>query len=494
MKTVFDCYRYSNMAIAKKDFDYCIELCREGLELDPNHVPLLVNLSRAFIEKRFYVPALETARRASELRPDASAPLVNMARACLELGFSNPALYDEAEKHAHAAADIDPTDVTACLNASFLYLSTGQHEKNIEWCRRGLALDRSNTSLMFNMSLSFLTNFMWEEGWCLYDQSMDGRFPNGEPQYNRPLWNGESSEVICYGEQGLGDTILFASMLPDMKKDATVVLDVDERLKGLFERSFGCETHGTRYDDNAVWKRDASATHRIPIGSLGAFYRSRNEDFPQQAYLKADPERRLQWRALLDSLGDKPKIGIAWTGGVPHTYQRARSLSLRDMYPLLEYDAEWVCLQYKETDDVPDFMHHWPRATQTNDYDDTAALIAELDLVISVTTTAVHCAGALGVKTWCLVPKSPQWRYGAEGEGMLWYPSVELFRQNEAGTWPMQALIEKLSAMGIEKSRNLSMTTPVTVLPRNSMQASSRTSLQKPGLEKYLITGLGKVA
>jgi ADP-heptose:LPS heptosyltransferase len=157
-------------------------------------------------------------------------------------------------------------------------------------------------------------------------------------------------------------------------------------------------------------------------------------DVPGQSYLVADPERRLQWRALLESFG-KRKIGLCWSGGSKHNHPEARAMGLEAFRPLIEsVYATYVSLQYKdpreeiEQTGLP--VKHWGRACETDDYDDTAALVAELDLVIGVHTSAHHLAGALGVPQIILVPNKTLWLYAQDD--FPWYPA-HLVRQS--GTW-----------------------------------------------------------
>ncbi|HZC80885.1 MAG TPA: hypothetical protein VE222_04065, partial [Nitrospiraceae bacterium] len=161
----------------------------------------------------------------------------------------------------------------------------------------------------------------------------------------------------------------------------------------------------------------------------------------------ASPEMRLQWRALLDSLGRKPKVGIAWTGGITETGKERRSLKLEQLLPILKQDAEFVSLQYLDpTEELEQLeethgikVHNWSWAN-AYDYDQTAALVAELDLVISVTTTVALTAGALGTECWVLVPQKPIWMYCTEGD-FPWF-DLKLFRQN--GAWPIEEIASKL--------------------------------------------------
>jgi ADP-heptose:LPS heptosyltransferase len=144
----------------------------------------------------------------------------------------------------------------------------------------------------------------------------------------------------------------------------------------------------------------------------------------------------VQWRALLDAIGPKMKVGIAWTGGKKNTGKHRRSLDLDDLLPILRQDATFVSLQYMDSPDILALqdthgitIHHWRHAVQTADYDDTAALVAELDLVICVTTAALHLCGAMGQRCWVMMPKHPHWMFGISGDSMPWYESVKLYRQ-----------------------------------------------------------------
>jgi len=233
----------------------------------------------------------------------------------------------------------------------------------------------------------------------------------------------------------------------------SVTFDCDEKLGGLFQRSFpGAEVHSTRKSKQAEkdWLAGRKFDAHCLIGTLAYHRRKTTESFPGTPYLVADPERRTQWRALLDTLPGK-KVGIAWHGGSRGTFRERRSLSLSQLWPILSMPGvSWVSLQYQDSsDEIRDFvddysipMRHWPRAAESSDYDDQAALVAELDLVISVCTAVVHLAGALGKRCWVLVPNKARWFYGMQGKRSPWYSSVEMFRQEEK--WPIEEVAGRL--------------------------------------------------
>jgi len=285
-----------------------------------------------------------------------------------------------------------------------------------------------------NLGFAQLGQRNWAEGWKNYRYCV-GTTARPKVQYKgEGEWDGAPGKrVALYGEQGLGDEISFASVLPDAIRDCSkVIVDCDKRLANLFRRSFpGAVVYGTRQAkarDGALWAaEDREFDASLPIGQLGEFYRTTDESFPGTPYLKADPERTLMWKALWQTKG-KPVIGIAWNGGIAKTGKRFRRWTLDQLLPVLSsVDAHWVVLEYKSAaaevdafrEKHPEIdIREYPHATMTNDYDDTAALVDSLDMVFCIQTAVAHLGGALGKTTWVAVPPISQWRYGPVGESV----------------------------------------------------------------------------
>jgi ADP-heptose:LPS heptosyltransferase len=275
-------------------------------------------------------------------------------------------------------------------------------------------------------------------GYVNLAHSVNNKFRKLIQYQDEPIWDGTKEQtVLVYGEQGLGDEIMYASIFEDAAQDANILVECDERLEGLFRRSFPHLTvHGTRRSDSDwvdAHKLDAS----IPSGMLTKLYRTQRDSFPGKRYLIADPERKLQWRALFNSWGKRPKIGICWSGGSPYCKPDERHMGLEAFRPLIEsLNADFVSLQYKDADaeiaetGLP--VRHIKRAVQSPDYDDTAAFVAELDMVIGVHTSVHHLAGALGVPGLIFVPHKSLWLYAGE---FPWYDSARLIRQNKGEAW-----------------------------------------------------------
>ena len=191
------------------------------------------------------------------------------------------------------------------------------------------------------------------------------------------------------------------------------------------------------------------------IGSLGRLFRNRTQDFPGTPYLVADPVRRAEMRTRLDALGDGRKIGIMWRGGIGGNNEEARSMALADMAAAMGGEFHWISLSHLDqaVEEVAAFkaafgitVHHWPEVLQSQDYDDTAALLAALDAVFTVTCTIGYCCGALGTPVHVLVPRNPEWRYGTESAAIPWYGSMIMYRQAASGEWPFARALAALRA------------------------------------------------
>jgi len=288
----------------------------------------------------------------------------------------------------------------------------------------------------------------FEAGWRDYEAREYSRYA-APGHYDFARWDGEQCSgktLLIVGEQGFGDQIMFASCFNEaMRRAGRCVIECDPRLAGLFRRSFTSANirpvvHAGEH--SVLPAQTEPIDLQIPMGSLPGFFRKRWEEFPRHSgYLRADPRRIVYWRARLDALGPGPKIGLSWRGGVAATRRHLRCIDLEEFLPVLDLPAIFVSLQYGDcADDLSRLtqehgviLPHWQDAL--DDYEETAALICALDLVISVCTAVIHLAGALGKPVWVLVPAIAEWRYLDRGELLPWYPSARLFRQTEPGQW-----------------------------------------------------------
>jgi hypothetical protein len=249
--------------------------------------------------------------------------------------------------------------------------------------------------------------------------------------------------LLVWGEQGLGDQILHAGMVPDLGGRAgSVILEAEPRLVPLFARSFPdvkVIARGPKLFAGAI---DA----QIPSGSVGQFVRTSWDAFPRRrtGYLVADEARVERLRAQV-ARGGGAAIGLSWISKNP-THERAKSAALRDFEALMRAPGlRFVDLQYGNTTsergalarDLGVRIEHIDEIDNTNDIDGLAALIAACDAVVTVSNTTAHLAGALGKPVWVLVPhgRAHLWYWFDDGDDSPWYPRVQVRRQKLGQTW-----------------------------------------------------------
>lgn len=339
-------------------------------------------------------------------------------------------------------------------NLGTLYINEGRPDLALTHLHRALAVDPNHAQAHWNKSLAHLEIGEYAEGWKEYAWGMDAKV-RMERNYTKdplPKWDGTPGKrLVVHGEQGIGDEILFASVLPDLLKDCpNVVFECHKKLHRLFATAFpGLDIYPTREDEILTWPVKPDGTPRyqfdakLALGDLPRFYRGKLEDFPGTPFLQPAPATELYWNEKLATLPKRPNIGISWIGGHKRTRVEVRSMELTQLLPILSQDANFISLQYtpgceeeittlKEKHGIT--IHHWDEATFSPDYMDTAGLVANLDLVITVCTSVVHLAGGLGVPVWVMTPSRPAWRYRLDLDTLPWYACSTLFRQQPATT------------------------------------------------------------
>lgn len=412
-------------------------------EYAPEQVDVLQHLILKLDQLGMYAEALHVAERS-----------------CVELGetfetcfFLAYARYSTGD--LQGAVDAGRRAISFRTDAPGIYvtmgsalLSLGKIEEAAASYQRALRVLPDYPDAMFHLGMLNLMRGRYRDGWAGFEYRFKIRRAirrRCEPRWNGTSLRGRTLHVMR--EQGIGDDIMYSSCFPQLIGDAKhCYIECEPRLEKLLARSFPEATFIPIVDNaikEAVLQRD-DFDARIFSASVPGYLRNSLRDFPRhQGYLKSDPERTGYWREKLAALGDGLKVGISWRGGTVYTNSRRRTLSLDTLCPLLaQSGVHWVNLQYGErAAEIAAFkaahgitITDWPEAID-GDYDETAALVSGLDLVISVCTSVIHLSGALGRPVWVMVPHAPEWRYGLEGEAMPWYPTARLLRQTEAGSW-----------------------------------------------------------
>lgn len=407
------------------------------------HPDVLFELGLALNRLEDAAGALDAYQRALALEPAHHGAQVNLGLVYLsQLGEPQ-----RARACFAAAVAAHPGSVAAQANLGLALEETGDADAALAHYEHLIAHDPAAVEYRWNRGLALLRRGEFARGWEDYEL----RHVRGGRDLRRDFgladWDGRDAgrhHLLVYGEQGVGDEIMFAACLPQIAAAAAgVVLECDARLATLFARAFPqIAVHGAARDGARDWLRRHPALDRqLAIGSLPRFLRRQRADFPaHDGYLVPDPARLAVWRARLAG-GPAPAIGLAWRGGTRKTRGTLRSLALADLLPLAAArHGRFVCLQRGDCSDELAAAHAaglavewWPQAL--DDLEETAALIAALDAVVSVDSTVAHLAGALGRPGVVLLPRVADWRYGSEGERMPWYPSLRLLRQTRGGEW-----------------------------------------------------------
>lgn len=435
-------------AIINDEPDEALRICNDVLNESFNDQDAQMALFMSgyiMMEAERYGLAYHIYQRCAQLRPDMSEIWSNMGM-CLE--ENDP---EKAKALFEKAYRLNNRNAQALANHALMCLQTAEPAKCIKLSDQALSIDPGLHAAAHNKSLAQLMLRDWS-GWKGYADTLGVKHREAR-DYGKPDWNGEPGTVLVYGEQGVGDEIMFASCLQDLMKTNKVVFDCDKRLQGLFDRSFDCEVYGDRFREKSR-AADQDFDYQCAIGQLPSFYRLTEDSFPGHKYLKTDPERDIQWQALFDTFkGDK--VGIAWRGGLKNTGKAKRSLELDDLTPIIDSENTFISLEYKDVS-IEDLKKHdiksYPRATKGGgDIDDLASLIGQLDYVVTCCTTVVYVAGALGIPCYVLVPSKPGYRYHLKGE-LPWYDSTRIIRQRNNEGW--RDTVTRARAI-IEQDRNV---------------------------------------
>ena len=427
--------------------DEAMDIIDGVLRQNPNDVHAMIMATSILDKARRFPVAYQFAERAVRLAPQISATWTNFGRISEQL-----CRFEDTEKAYQMAVQLSKKSEALSLNMNNLaayYVLTGQWELAKKLAKDCLAVDPDNRKAKGNLGVAQLATHEWKEGWINYGQILgtDHRKIIKYRAKDEPEWDGTPGKtVVIYGEQGLGDELSFASMLPDaIRVCKKVIVDCDERLVGIFRRSFPqAKFYGTRWKREAAWDaEDMNPDYSIAVGQLGALFRNQDSDFTGDPYLVPDKERHQLWKRHFESK-QVPVIGIAWSGGLEWTGERYRRWTLDQLQPLFDsVNAHWVSLQYKDADEeIKSFagaeINQYKMATLSKDYDDTAALVSACDLVICMQTSVGHLAAAMGIETWAFVNGiCPQWRYGT-GDDVPWYSCMKVFRQERNGYWPIE--------------------------------------------------------
>jgi hypothetical protein len=338
----------------------------------------------------------------------------------------------------------DPDHVAALTTRGNALRALGRLDEALADYDRALAILPHNVGAHFNRALCRLQLGDFEQGWLEYEWRWHKETHNKHPHiFAHPLWLGREpvagKTVLLHAEQGLGDALQFCRFAPLVSRlGANVMLAVAPVLHGLLTSLPGVSLIVSKSDTTPRFDL------QCPLLSLPLALGTRLETIPADIpYLAAPAPHRRKWQARLGPRSG-PRIGLAWSGNPEHGNDANRSMTLDQaagLIPeaLIRAGLTLHCLQRDmRPRDIP-ALAMLPQiifyGADLAEMSDTAALIAELDLVISVDTAVLHLAGALGVPVWGLLPLACDWRWLTAREDTPWYPTMRLFRQPALGAW-----------------------------------------------------------
>ena len=425
-----------------RHFEEALACFDQALSLQPATADNWYKKSLALDKLKRYADALTSIDRALAIAPKNAAYLLDRAVILHQLER-----YAESLSDNETALALTPGNAEAWGDHGLTLSRMKRHEQALGSYRRALDLRADYADVLSNQSLSQLVLGQFEAGW----QSYEYRWKKGNADFPRhteiPLWLGRQAiggkRILLWSEQGLGDTIQFcryAALVAEL--GAEVVLEVDPALKTI------AQTMGD-FKVIAIGEDFPPVDYQTPLMSLPLVFKTDQATIPASPfYFKADVEKKENWKSRQNFANGKLKIGLVCSGNAGNTNDHRRSMPLQEFAPLLQLGgAEFFLVQkdIRETDQA--YLLQAPQLRQVAndiaDFDDTAAIIANLDLVISVDTSVAHLSGALGTPVWILLPWVPDWRWLLDRDDSPWYPSARLFRQDQAGDW--QGVIERVS-------------------------------------------------
>jgi tetratricopeptide (TPR) repeat protein/SAM-dependent methyltransferase len=426
---------------SQEQHDEAAAYYEQGLLIDDTNAAAWNNLGSIYLALENYEEAIACYESALQIDAANAKAHFNLGNVYKDLGQPS-----DASACYRRALYIEPGLAEAHINLGVVLQQLQRLDDALAAHDRAVALRPDGSEAHFHRAGTLLMKGDFARGWDEYEWRW--RYDLSPREFTAPAWNGgdlSDESILIHGEQGVGDEIFFASCLPDVLARARqCLIECDPRLVPLFARSFPLAEVVARPVSNEYvdgW----GVSVQCPSGSLPRFLRRSLADFPRRLrYLGACPKQRRAWNRRLGELGHGLKVGVSWRGGAKAIQHRRRSTGLDLWRAVFSVPGtRFVDLQYgttaAELEEAAEVLAapltHFNDVDPLRDLDAFAALIAELDLVISVDNATVHLAGALGVPVWNLLPFASTFRWLRGRDDSPWYSSMRLVRQPAYGVW-----------------------------------------------------------
>jgi tetratricopeptide (TPR) repeat protein len=441
-------YNRGQLYKERQDFVRALANYQKVIALKPDFLLAHINLGNILQKLQRFDEAIASYDQVISLKADFAEAYVNKGVALSKLNRFPEAL----SCHEYAIA-LQPNYAEALLNRGFALFQLKQFAAAQESYDQAIALNPDYAEAYWNKALLKLLLGEFAEGWALYEwRWKNPQHSSPDRQFSQPVWHGTvpltGKTLLLHSEQGFGDAIQFCRYVLQLSAvQAKVIIETPKPLMALFS-SLPADVH-------VVEKGQPLPAFDLhcPLLTLPMACKTTLASIPAPAaYLYADQQKQLLWQ---QKLGKKRglRIGLVWSGSAGHQNDHNRSIPLTAFAPLLDLALEWHALQVEiRADDVKflaTFSQLHSHQESLNDFSDTAALIAEMDLVIAVDTSVAHLAGALGKPVWILLPYLPDFRWLLDRNDSPWYPTATLFRQTEPGNWytVISAVSQRISRM-----------------------------------------------
>lgn len=394
-----------------------------------DHAGAYANLGVALRTQGHIQAAIAVYRKSLAIQKDQVSVLSNLGGALRALGQ-----LDEAILCLEQALQIDSECVAAHYNLGLAIMDAREPEKALQYFEKVLELDPNHVEAAFDRSTCILQMGNLEQGFQLYESRFQYEKRLIKP-YKQPVWDGsplKGKTLLLCAEQGFGDTLMFCRYIPLIEKHGgKIILECPTELKRLMETLEGIDQVICPGD-----KLPAFDTY-LSLLSLPRLFKTSVDTIPREIpYLQAPKAQH----SLSMPSSTQLKVGIVWGVGHPDVVARNRSIELKHFLALSELpNVSLYSLQKgpqaKQLQELGCSTFIQDLGNQLRDFADTAAVLQELDLLITADTSIVHLAGALGKPVWVLLPSCSEWRWMLDREDSPWYPTVKLFRQATSGDW-----------------------------------------------------------
>ena len=406
-----------------------------AIALNPNDAEAFSNRGAALRALKRFDDAVASYDRAIALAPELAVAHSNRGVALKEIGRLDAALAS-----FDAAIGLQPAYGEAHSNRANTLAFLGRYDEAGAGYAKAIVINPRDATARCNGGMIKLLTGRLAEGWADWEARWDtSQLAPGRRGFAQPQWTGDADirgrRLLLVAEQGAGDTIMAVRYARRVAgRGATVILELPRALRSLLGPVAGASeivTQGDALPDFDLY---------CPLLSLPRAFGTTLDTIPAEVpYLAAPTSRVALWRDRLARLPGL-RVGLVWAGNPQHVNDMRRSIGLRELAPLLgARGVSFVSLQKDLQAGDAQLLAALPRLTHVGGdlatYDDTAAVISLIDLVISVDTSVAHLAGALGKPLWILLPSNPDWRWLLDRDDSPWYPTARLFRQSVRDDW-----------------------------------------------------------